>query len=80
MREQGEFKKTKKRKTRKERSENFNTLINLQFPPSLPQSSPKCPLSPISEGGGLEGERQHPKNEEFHSRRYPPISPIHTFA
>ena len=55
MREQGEFRMTKKHKTRKERSENFNTLINLQFPPSLPQSSPKCPLSPISEGACKRG-------------------------
>ena len=66
MREQGKFKKTKKRKTRKERSENFNTLINLQFPPSLPQSSPKCPLSPISEGACKRGHIQRTQTSASH--------------
>ena len=66
MREQGEFRMTKKHKTRKERSENFNTLINLQFPPSLPQSSPKCPLSPISEGVCKRGYIQRTQTSASH--------------
>ena len=57
---------TKKHKTRKERSENFNTLINLQFPPSLPQSSPKCPLSPISEGACKRGYIQRTQTSASH--------------